>query len=89
MVEQDLAERDLAEQDLVEHSFAEPRPRSGCDAAPQCIVCTARGRLPCSMRRAATSADGPTSDRSAIAGVPRNRAVAVIDNTIIEKAWAG
>jgi hypothetical protein len=79
----------MVEQDLAEHSFAEPRSRSGCNAAPECIACAARGRLPCSMRRVAARADGSASDRSAIAGVPRNGAVAIIDDTIIEKAWAG
>jgi hypothetical protein len=75
-----VVKQDLAKQDSAEEGFG---------AAPECIACAIRGRLPCSMRRAVTRADGSASVLSAIAGVPRNGPVAIIDDTIIEQAWAG
>jgi hypothetical protein len=89
MVEQDPVEQYPAERELLEHCFAAPRLQPGRGAAPECIACAARTRPPCAMRRVATPADGSTSGLSAVADVPRRGPVAIIDNTIIEKASAG
>jgi hypothetical protein len=87
MIKQDVIKQGLVKQDLAEEGFRQPRPDRG--TAPACIACAIRGQIPCSMRRGTTRADMSTSEPSVIAGVPRRGPVAIIDDRIIEQAWAG